>query len=347
MTDGGASGPSRPRLGFLGVGWIGRSRLRAILDDAAAEVVVVADPSRENLDAALELAPEAEIAAGEEELLARGLDGVVIATPSAGHAGQSERALRSGSAVFCQKPLGRTAGEVAGVVEAARAADLLLGVDLSYRGMEATRRIRAGIAAGEIGRVFACDLAFHNAYGPDKPWFYDVALSGGGCVMDLGVHLVDLALWCLDAEAAEVAHRSLHAGGRALPPDPGEVEDHATAALLVHGDVDVRIACSWRLHAGRECVIEALFHGTEGGFGLRNVGGSFYDVVAERYDGTTTTSLCGPPDAWGGRLAVDWARALATGARFDSSVERLVGGARVLDAIYGRTGAPESGRSAT
>jgi predicted dehydrogenase len=46
--------------------------------------------------------------------------------------------------------------------------------------------------------VFAVDLVFHNAYGPDKPWFYDPELSGGGCVMDLGVHLVDLALWSLD-----------------------------------------------------------------------------------------------------------------------------------------------------
>jgi predicted dehydrogenase len=338
---------TRPRLGFLGVGWIGRSRLQAIRADGAVEVAVVADPSRENLDAALALAPEAELAADEADLLDRGLDGIVIATPSASHAGQSERALARGSAVFCQKPLGRTASEAATVVEAARAADLLLGADLSYRGMEATRRIRAGIAAGEIGRVFACDLTFHNAYGPDKPWFYDVALSGGGCVMDLGVHLVDLALWCLDAEGAEVAHRSLHAGGRELPPDPREVEDHATAALLVHGDVDVRIACSWRLHAGRDCVIEALFHGTAGGFGLRNVGGSFYDVVAERYDGTSTTTLCGPPDAWGGRVAVEWARSLAAGARFDPAVEVLVGGARVLDAIYGRTGPTDSGRSTT
>jgi predicted dehydrogenase len=45
--------------------------------------------------------------------------------------------------------------------------------------------------------VRAVDLTFHNAYGPDKPWFYDPAQSGGGCVMDLGVHLVDLALWTL------------------------------------------------------------------------------------------------------------------------------------------------------
>src|SRR3712207_8371301 len=42
------------------------------------------------------------------------------------------------------------------------------------------------------------DLTFHNAYGPDAAWFYDKRAAGGGCVMDLGVHLVDLALWLLD-----------------------------------------------------------------------------------------------------------------------------------------------------
>ena len=45
--------------------------------------------------------------------------------------------------------------------------------------------------------MYAVELAFHNAYGPDKEWFYDRRVSGGGCVVDLGVHLIDLALWTL------------------------------------------------------------------------------------------------------------------------------------------------------
>jgi hypothetical protein len=58
--------------------------------------------------------------------------------------------------------------------------------------------------------------------------------------------------------------------------------------------------------------------------------------VAERYDGTRTTALATPPDAWGGRAAVAWARRLAHSHRYDPEVERLVSVARVLDAIYGR-----------
>ena len=98
----------------------------------------------------------------------------------------------------------------------------------------------------------------------------------------------------------------------------------------------VRLACSWNLSAGRDAVIEATFHGTRGGASFRNVDGSFYDFVAECYDGTRTIPLASPPDAWGGRAAVAWARELAQGRRYDPEVERLVSVARVLDAIYGR-----------
>ena len=162
------------------------------------------------------LAPRAERVGTLDGLLGAGLDGVVIATPSAMHAEQSIRSLERGAAVFCQKPLGRTEGEVRAAVDAARRADRLLAVDLSYRFTEGMRRVRDVIRSGELGRVYAADLVFHNAYGPDKPWFYDPALAGGGCVMDLGVHLVDLALWVLDAPQVSGVSSRLFAGGEPL-----------------------------------------------------------------------------------------------------------------------------------
>jgi predicted dehydrogenase len=189
---------TRPRLGFLGTGWIGRHRMAAILETGLVDVAAVADPSPEMAAEALKLAPGAAHVDGLDALLDAGLDGVVIATPSALHAEQSITALERGAAVFCQKPLGRSAAEVRAVVDAARAADRLLAVDLSYRFTAGMAEIRPLLQGGELGRLYACDLVFHNAYGPDKPWFYDPVLSGGGCVMDLGVHLVDLALWALD-----------------------------------------------------------------------------------------------------------------------------------------------------
>jgi predicted dehydrogenase len=283
---------------------------------------------------ALKLAPEAKIVDGLEGLLAEGVEGVVISTPSALHAGQSIRALEAGAAVFCQKPLGRNATEARAVVEAARKADRLLAVDFSYRFTQGMRRIRALLAKGALGRVYAVDLVFHNAYGPDKAWFYDPALSGGGCVMDLGVHLVDLALWALDFPKPAMIASTLLAGG--APLAVGQVEDYAVAQIELEGGISVRLACSWRLPAGRDAIISAAFYGTEGGAALNNVGGSFYDFTAELYRGTSAELLAQPPDAWGGRAGADWAQRLAAGERFDADTERLVDVAEMLDRIYGR-----------
>lgn len=326
----------RLRLGFLGVGWIGRHRMEALLATGRVKAVGVADPSDECRAAALALAPGAEAASDLDDLLGLDLDGVVIATPSALHAEQAIRALEAGISVFCQKPLGRTAAETAAVVEAARRADRLLAVDLSYRFTEGMQQIRNLVRDGSLGRIFACDLVFHNAYGPDKAWFYDPALSGGGCVMDLGVHLVDLALWTLDfPSVADVSSTRMAAGVR-LDDGAAEAEDYAAATLTLDTGAVVRLACSWRLHAGRDAEISAAFHGSEGGAAMRNVEGSFYDFATERFSGALRSRLASPPEAWGGRAAVDWADRLAAGFRFDSACAQLVQVSAVLDRICGR-----------
>jgi predicted dehydrogenase len=332
---------ARPaRLGFLGVGWIGRHRMEAMLATGLVEAAAIADPSPEMTETAARSAPAAKLLTSLDALLAEELDGIVIATPSAQHAEQSIRALNSGLAVFCQKPLGRTAREVRDVVDAARTADRLLGVDLSYRHTEAMRQIKALLQTQKLGQIAAIDLTFHNAYGPDKPWFYDKNLSGGGCVIDLGVHLIDLALWALDFPAVTAVESQLLSQGQPLRNTPGEVEDYAVATLQLATGTIVRLACSWRLNAGRDCIIEASFYGTAGGAAMRNVGGSFYDFTAERFLGTATERLLDPPDEWGGRAAIAWARQLFEDRTFDPAAERLIEVAGLIDRIYANAGRP-------
>lgn len=327
---------SRPRVGFLGLGWIGRHRLEAVRASGAVTVAALADASETARAQAAALAPEAEVVAEDlPALLACGLDGLVIATPSALHAAQTVAALDAGLAVFCQKPLGRTAAEAEAAVAAARRADRLLAVDMSYRHCVATQPLRRLAQSGELGRVFAGEFTFHNAYGPDKAWYRDPRLAGGGCVADLGVHLVDLALWALSFPEIVAVESRLYAGGRRLPPDPAEVEDFALATLETADGASLRIACSWNLAAGCDCVIGASLFGTEGGVTLANDGG-YYDFTATRLRGTAREVLAQPPDAWGGRAAADWARRLAAGEGFDPAAEELATVARVVDRIYGR-----------
>ena len=326
-----------PKLGFLGVGWIGRNRLEAIAAQGAVEVTYVADPVSQNTHEALKSAPQAAVVDSLDAMLAEPtLEGVVIATPSALHATQSVAALQAGKAVFCQKPLGRNAAETRAVVDAARQADKLLGVDLSYRHTAAMQRVYEVVQSGELGQVYAVELVFHNAYGPDKPWFYDPKLSGGGCVIDLGVHLVDLALWALNFPAVQEVRSSLFAKGQPLTNPAEQVEDYANASIALASGTHVQLSCSWNLPAGQEAIIGATFYGTNGGVAFKNVNGSFYDFVAERYRGTQTERLVSPPDAWSGRAGAVWAERLAQGEAFSQEAEEFVRVAEVLDKIYRR-----------
>jgi predicted dehydrogenase len=322
------------KLGFLGVGWIGRNRMEAMLATGKAEAIAICDPSGQMTTEAQKLAPGATLVRSLEDLLALKPDGVVIATPSALHAEQSVRALESGAAVFCQKPLGRNAAEVAAVLNAASEADRLLGVDLSYRHTAAMRAIRDLIRSGQLGQIFAADLVFHNGYGPGNAWFYDPKLSGGGCLIDLGVHLVDLALWLFDfPEVVSVRGRTLRAG---RVPAADQVEDFALGEIELANGVIVRIACSWNLSAGQDAEIRATFYGTEGAAEMRNENGSFFDFIADRFNGRDRQRIVTYPDEWGGRAAAEWVEMLARGERFSASTAGLLQTAQLLDRLYGR-----------
>jgi predicted dehydrogenase len=322
------------RLGFLGTGWIGRNRMEAMLATGAASAAAICDPDPEMAAQALAFAPDAGLVGSLDEMFALEPDGIVIATPSALHAEQCLAAFEAGAAVFCQKPLGRNAGEVGAVLDAAKRADRLLGVDLSYRYTAAMQAIRERVRAGELGRVFAADLTFHNAYGPQSGWFWQPELSGGGCLIDLGVHLVDLALWLFDFPEVVGAHATLLRDGRGVRRD--EVEDYVVGEFALANGVTVRIACSWNLSAGRDAVIEARFYGTGGGAEMHNENGSFFDFSADLFRGRDAQRIASPPDDWGGRAAAEWVRKLASGERFGGTTTGLLETARALDRLYGR-----------
>jgi len=326
-----------PRVGFIGLGWIGHQRMRSLVERRLVEAVALADPSAESLTRARLDAPDAEVRDSLDDLIACDLDGVVIATPSAFHASQARQAVERGLSVFCQKPLGRSAKETRQVVDTAEAHDRLLAVDFSYRHVLGLQKMREHVQEGRIGDVFAARAVFHNAYGPGRDWFYDRSRSGGGCVIDLGIHLVDVVLWTLGFPKLEQVTSRLYAGGR--PYTEAEeaeeaVEDYAVARLDLEGGAAAEIACSWNLSTGCDAVIEVDFYGTNGSVSLRNVDGSYVDFIARHCRGRDEEIIAKPPDAWGGGAIVQWAERLRESGRFDASVREAVDVAEALDAIY-------------
>jgi len=330
---------SRPRLGFIGLGWIGAMRLEAAAGAGRAEIAALCDATPGRLESTAREYPAASCLASCDELVARArelrLDGLVIATPNALHAPQTLAALDAGLAVFCQKPLALNAREAREMVEAARKADRLLGVDYSYRFTQGAQRLRERLARGELGRVFSLDTVFHNAYGPDKPWCFDRRLSGGGALIDLGVHLIDLAFWLLDDPAVrEVQGATFNAGA---PLQDGAVDDCASVRIELEDGAVLTLAVSWNAHAGADCVIKATLLGTQGGAEFRNVDGSFYDFELARFAGRSTEIETRESRDWLGKAIIDWIDRLAVANRFDPEIERSVRVSEVVDAVYQRT----------
>jgi predicted dehydrogenase len=324
----------RPRMGFIGLGWIGRKRLDA-LDPASIEVAALAESDASRLHAAAAAHPDAIAAQTVEALLDAELDGVVIATPNGLHAQQAIACLERGIPVFCQKPLATNLRDVERVVAAARAADRLLGIDFCYRHVSGMHELRRRVQAGEIGDVIAVDLTFHNAYGPDKSWCQDRRLAGGGCLMDLGVHLLDLCLWLQGMPPTERVRSRLFAQG--VPVQGCDaVEDLAFAEFIQANGAIVRLACSWHAHIGQGAIIQIAIAGTRGGAHWTNIDGSFYDFQLDLIHGTNRERLSGRGGGgdWGPRALQAWIEQLRISNRFDPEADEIIRSAALIEEVY-------------
>lgn len=327
----------KPKLAFLGTGWIGMNRMKAVLEKDLCIPAGVCDISADNINMAKEAVAGIMEYATPDEIIEGRPDGIVIATPNALHYQQCMLALANGIPVFCQKPLARTHQECREIINAAQKADKLLGVDMSYRFTDGMQKIYNLIRNNELGEVYSADLVFHNAYGPDKEWFYNPRLSGGGCVIDLGIHLVDLALWVLDFPEVNKVSSALYSGGKLIRDAAETCEDFASVQIETENGSTIRLTCSWNLPAGRDAEIKAAFYGTKAVAVFENINGSFYDFQASLCHGTSRQFISSPPDDWGGEALVSWVKQLSTNTSFNPEINTHLKVAEVIDKIYRRT----------
>lgn len=324
----------KPTLAFCGVGWMGKMRLKAVLESDLAKVLVIADPSAVCRIEALELAQQAELYDNWEETVNHpAVDGVVISTPNFLHKAQTVAALEKGKNVFCQYPPGCSAAEVEVMIEAAGKSDRLLAVDFSYRYCDAFQQTREIIDSGELGTLFAVELCFHSAMGPDKEWYYQIGQSGGGCMTDLGMHLLDFVLLALGFPDIKRVESRLYAKGKRIE-GRAQAEDYGTAFIDLSTGVQLTLTSSWHLHTGSAATIRAGFYGTRGAVSLQNINGSFFDFAAFLHKGASRQWLSGTLENWTDGALLDWIRRLSVNPRYDPAAENYIHSARLLDRIY-------------
>ncbi|MBV8207283.1 MAG: Gfo/Idh/MocA family oxidoreductase [Acidobacteria bacterium] len=134
------------------------------------------------------------------------VDAVLVTTPNSAHLPDVLTALRYGKPVLVEKPMGMNAGECRQMVAAAEAAGVLLGVAQVFRFTHSLNRIRAMIRAGDVGEpLFArCDFSYPGLRHA-RSWIGKREISGGGPVMDVGIHCVDALRYLLEQEVTHVA----------------------------------------------------------------------------------------------------------------------------------------------
>lgn len=185
-----------PGVAIVGCGLIGQKRAKALGD---ARLVACADVQLERAQA-LARAYDAAVSADWKEVIQRpDVDIVIVATTNNMLAEITQTSVEVGKHVLVEKPAARSAAELEPVIEAAKTANRRVRVGFNHRYHPALRKAREIIDSGVAGELmFVRGRYGHGGrLGYEKEWRANPALSGGGELIDQGVHLIDLSRWFL------------------------------------------------------------------------------------------------------------------------------------------------------
>jgi len=187
------------RLALIGAGAIGQAQLAALAGFAEVSVVACADPDADALARARDLHGVSHGYRDWRDLLEDELvDAVSVCTPNVHHAEPTIAALRRGLHVLVEKPMATRASDAMAMTEAAREAGVHLVVGFQFRFDPRSEAIRRQIAAGALGRVLHVRCQALRRRGiPDRSGAGDKNIAGGGPLMDIGVHVLELAHWLM------------------------------------------------------------------------------------------------------------------------------------------------------
>jgi predicted dehydrogenase len=282
------------RIGVIGTGSIARLHLDAYARNRHAEIVAVSDI---NIDRARNVAEDygAPRAYGDpRELLADpDIDGVSVCTWNDSHAMWAAEAVRAGKHVLVEKPLSRTFAEATGLLELCATSDRVVQVGFVRRHSPNCQVLKTFIDNGDLGSIYYAKASVIRRTGNPGGWFADKSISGGGPLIDIGVHVVDLCWYLMGApNAVSISANSYnHLGNRAniqtaprytvsdYDPSSNTVEDMVNAMIRFEGGASLLVESSYSLHATRDS-LDVSVHGEKGGADLEPK----LQIATERYD---------------------------------------------------------------
>lgn len=276
------------RIGVIGLG-MGRHHAKTFHKHPHCRVVAVADPDVKRL---AEMRDELGIKGGYEDyadmLEKESLDIVAVATPNHLHKPTTIAALQAGAHVICEKPMAMSAAEGREMAAAATECNRRLMINFSFRFTPQSWEMKKRIEEGILGDIYYGKTSWLRRRGIPGfgGWFGRKALSGGGPLIDLGVHRLDLALWFMGYPAPTwVAGATYDPIARELAKDqdkPFDVEDLAVAMIHFANGATLMLEASWAAHIRERELMETRLLGTKGGLLQRNRNEG-YDFEAELF----------------------------------------------------------------
>lgn len=273
------------RIGIIGCGGIANGKhLPSLSKLNNVELVAFCDIVTERAEEAARKYgnAEAKVYSDYTELLADGtIDIVHVLTPNISHAEISIAALEAGKHVMCEKPMAKTAEEAKAMVEAAKRTGKKLTIGYNNRFREDSLYLKKLCEEGELGHIYMAKAhAIRRRAVPTWGVFLDEEKQGGGPLIDIGTHALDLTLWMMDnykpkvvlgTTYHELAKRE-NAANAWGPWDPKQfnVEDSAFGMIVMENGATIMLESSWALNSLEVDEAKCSLSGTEAGADMKN-----------------------------------------------------------------------------
>ena len=263
------------------------------------------------------------------------LDALLICTPNHLHEVHLLAALSAGLHVFVEKPLALSADGAARIAKRAKQSDRVITVGMNHRYRSDTQAIRSFVQSGELGRVDSIRAGWHMGRSSRAPlgWRQRPGESGGGVMFDLGLTMIDLALWL--AGNPEPKRVSAAMGPGTLGNDG--VEQSGSAFIVCDNSLSIFVDVTWR-NVGAGEYFGANVRGAKGSASLnplrvwKEMHGAIHDVSP-----TTSGSR---ENLFLASFRAQWAHFLAAvqGEAKVPALDEQVKALRVLEAVYQSAG---------
>ena len=279
MTEAAAVGGRPLRAGVIGLGWAGQQHLAAYAADERTDLVALAAHEPHLLTEYGEAHQVPLRTQDWQDLLDADLDVLSIASPTYLHAPMAIAAMEAGVHVLCEKPMATDGAAAMRMTRAARDTGRVLDVAFNHRHRGEVSALRSVIEAGVLGRIYYAKTGWLRRAGiPGMgTWFTRSDSAGGGALVDIGIHMLDMTLHLMGEPQVLSASAATHAefgpvgrGGSGFGVSSRqehagfEVEDLATAFLRLDGGATLLLESSWAQWIPYDqCYV--MLYGSEGG----------------------------------------------------------------------------------